>query len=237
MKATEAVEMRVVPHRPYLVWLLGGGALVLVLLAATAGYVSGGAFDRERGERLREAEAEGLEATLRVEELEQALAAYELNDDVDTAVSEELRQTIRDLEGRISELNEEVRFYKRLMAPGELERGLQVSGFTLAGGTVRPDELSFNLLLTQATERRSWVKGRVHVDVLGQQEERDVVLSLTDLAELESYPLKFRFRYFQDFTGVLKLPEGFRPLSVVVTAVKDNGQNVQRTFDWRGLAG
>ena len=60
------------------------------------------------------------------------------------------------------------------------------------------------------------------------------VLSLTDLAEIETYPLKFRFRYFQDLSGPMAMPLGFQPEKVVVTVVQQGrrGNDLQQTFEW-----
>jgi hypothetical protein len=59
------------------------------------------------------------------------------------------------------------------------------------------------------------------------------VLSLTDLGHTGTYPLSFRFRYFQDLDGEVLLPEGFQPVRVTVTATPQGGRNeVERSFDW-----
>jgi hypothetical protein len=60
------------------------------------------------------------------------------------------------------------------------------------------------------------------------------VLPLTEIAEGDSYPLKFRFRYFQDLSGTISLPRGFEPERIVVRAGKRGAstQPLSRTFDW-----
>lgn len=227
--------MRVVPKRPGQSWLLGILLAGLCVTCVFAGY-------RWASESSAVAEVimeqVGVDPGLvgQIQELEQAVESFRLASTVEGQAGEELRQTVRELEGRIVDLKEEVKFYKRLMAPSELERGLQIAEWTVVP-TAKSREMAYDLLLTQAAERRGWVQGRVNVDVLGTRLNEDVVLSLTELTEIDSYPLKFRFRYFQDFTGVIRLPEDFQPSSIVITAVRDNGQNVQRTFEWRRVTG
>ena len=60
------------------------------------------------------------------------------------------------------------------------------------------------------------------------------MLPLTEIAEEGTYPLKFRFRYFQDLTGVLQLPAGFQPEQIVVKAGRRGAgaEALNRTFDW-----
>ena len=228
--------MRVVRHRPGQRLLLGA---LIVLGGAVSGWVGywwGTTDARDAGATIERLSGERIALAAKLQELEAAAERYRLASSVDSQAGETLRQTVGELEGRVSELSEEVRFYKRLMAPSELERGLQIAELTLEE-TMEPDELAYDLLLTQAARRRDWVQGKVNVDVLGKRQKEDVVLSLTDLADVDGYPLKFRFRYFQDFTGKIRLPDDFTPVSVVVTAVRDNGKDIQRTFQWRQIRG
>ena len=62
-------------------------------------------------------------------------------------------------------------------------------------------------------------------------------LPLTAAAEIgepETYPLKFRFRYFQDLSGVITLPPGFAPQTVEVVARRRGAKtaDLSRTFAW-----
>ena len=128
-------------------------------------------------------------------------------------------------------------FYKSLMAPSSLSKGLQIAEFDVFGGEA-PDTYNYHLLLTQVADRRNWIRGDVRLDVIGRQDDRlekgEQVLSLTDLADIDTYPLKFRFRYFQDLSGLLALPVGFQPERVVVTVVQQGNRSndLQQSFEW-----
>ena len=67
-----------------------------------------------------------------------------------------------------------------------------------------------------------------------EQKHGELVLSLTEIAEIDAYPLKFRFRYFQDLSGVMTLPSGFTPQSVIITALRrgGSGTKLEQTFAW-----
>ncbi|MEE8244604.1 MAG: DUF6776 family protein, partial [Pseudomonadales bacterium] len=140
----------------------------------------------------------------------------------------------------IGGLEEEVTFYKSLMAPSSLSKGLQIAEFEVFGGEMS-EPFNYHLLLTQVADRRSWIRGDVRLDVIGLQDDAEngqqkseQVLSLTDLADVDTYPLKFRFRYFQDLSGLMALPEGFQPERVVVTVVQQGNRanDLQQTFEW-----
>jgi len=222
--------MTVVPHRP------GRRVVVVLLTIVGAGLLAVGSYqvgrmragtDWEAVERLLSEQESSSQSTL---DLERRLADAELSTVVDAEANEQLRQSIKSLRDELAETAEEVRFYRGLMAPSEAQKGLRIEKLDLTGVG---DRIDYRLLMTQIVDRHNWVKGQIKVDLVGQSEGREQVLSLTDLTEVEEYPLQFRFRYFQDFTGTLTLPADFEPARVVVTAAHGgDGRQLQRTFNW-----
>jgi len=175
----------------------------------------------------------------RLAEQEAALIDARLAQQVQQTAANTLREDLTDAHQNVARLQEEVTFYKGLMAPSSLSRGRQVADLELlqldGGGSY-----SYQLLLTQVALRRSYIAGEVRMDVIGQYEDSrtkgEAVLSLTELSDTEAYPLKFRFRYFQDFAGRLTLPEGFTPEKVLVTANQSGKDPLQVTFPWPATA-
>jgi hypothetical protein len=172
-------------------------------------------------------------AAERVVELERKLADVQLSQRVDGDANESLRQTIKSLRDELSASQDEVMFYRQLMAPSEAQRGLRVEKLELTAGAAS-NEVKYRLLLTQVTDRADWISGNMNVDVVGESSGEQVVLPLTEMTHVESYPLSFKFRYFQDFTGTLVVPDGMKPEQVVVTAATSgkDGKRVQKTFSW-----
>src|SRR5262245_10073134 len=164
-------------------------------------------------------------------ELERRLADVKLSTVVDAEANEELRRTIKSLRDELADTEEEVRFYRELMAPSESQKGLRIEKLDLS--RVDPERFEYRLMLTQIVDRHEWVKGEVQVTVVGLKEGNEQVLSLTDLSEVDEYPLKFKFRYFQEFTGSVAIPVGFEPARILVTAqASDAERQLQRTFPW-----
>lgn len=191
--------------------------------------------------RALESRERALEA--RLDTLTRELADARLGQSVDAQAAQSLRQTISELRDRVAGLREEVTFYKSLMAPSSIRRGLQIAEFELGQGE-SDNQFTYHILLTQAEERRDWVRGSVQVEVHGLRSRGDgttveEVLPLTELAETEDYPLEFRFRYFQNLSGTLTLPDGFRPRAVLVTMTPRGRVNdrTERSFDWLVHAG
>lgn len=167
----------------------------------------------------------------RVVELEADLIDARLNVDVQHAASNALREEMASELEKSTLLTEEVTFYKGLMSPSSLSKGLQVEELEITRSTGER-EYSFKLLLTQVALRRSYIAGDVRVDLIGESE---AVRSLTELGVLKAYPLKFRFRYFQDLAGRITLPADFVPARILVTAQQNGKETIQVSFPWPEL--
>ena len=223
-------RMKVVADRPMRATVVVIVSLVLAIVTGVLGYGLGrfhqGGLFRGYG---------GLDDqdSLRAVELERKLADIQLSTVVDGDANESLRQTIKSLRDELSASREEVLFYRQLMAPSEAQRGLRIEKFELTAGS-SATEVKYHLLLTQVVERPDWTNGNVTVDVVGTLENEQVVLPLTEMTQVDSYPLAFRFRYLQDFSGTLAIPAGLKPEQVVVTAASSgkDAKRVQKTFPW-----
>ncbi len=233
--------MRVVSHHP---WRQGLTLLAVILICAggaLAAFQVGRATSELDDTYLDSIERLNQAHLATIKQLEAQLVEADLSSDVEKEATQALKEDIRLLKDQVATLSEEVAFYKSLMAPSSLAKGLQIADFEL---TAMEEEgrYTFHLLLTQVETRRDWVQGEATLEVEGRMAETggsdsvtidgQRVLPLTEIGEDDSYPLKFRFRYFQDLTGVISLPRGFEPERIVVKAGKRNTQALTRTFDW-----
>ncbi len=166
-------------------------------------------------------------------QLQGELIDARLNAQVANDAADALRRDLAAMQSDNQKLAEEVTFYKSLMDPGSLAQGLQITELELAQGST-PGQFRFQLLLTQVAQRRSYIAGDVRLDVIGQQDnqEHEVVLSLTEIGDVPKYPLKFKFRYFQDLSGSLTLPQGFLPQRILITAQQQGKPAQQESFPW-----
>lgn len=230
-RSPSSLRMKVVAHRPLRNAVM---ALVAILVAVVIG-LSGFWMGRDQYGISHATDGAAVDepAAKRIIELERKLADVQLSQVVDGDANESLRQTIKSLRDELSASQDEVLFYRQLMAPSEAQRGLRVEKLELKQGAT-PAEVKYHLLLTQVAEKNDWAAGTVTVDVVGVSDNEQVVLPLTEMTQVESYPLAFKFRYFQDFTGTLTIPDGLKPEQVVVSAAMSgkDGKRVQKTFSW-----
>ncbi len=223
-------DLKVVVDRPYRRYLLRVVVGLVCAAAAAGGYWYGRAFGaldqqyRTSLESINRANEARL-ATLK-RELIDARLAWQVDSQALAAVREDLTAT-REARAR---LEEEVTFFRSLMDPKSVVRGLQIARFEtlpLASG-----RYSYHLLLTQIATRRSWLSGKVYIELAGSTAQGPQVLPLTELASVEDYPLTFRFRYFQDLRGELQLPDGFAPVDVRIRVLRSGKDPLERSFPW-----
>ena len=150
---------------------------------------------------------------------------------VDAGANEELRRTIKTLGDRIHSLEEEARFYRRLVAPRDEDAGFNIERLDISK-TRDADRFVYTLVLTQAADRDRWVEGSLTLEVVGEMESVRRSLSLAELSEESEYPLKFGLLYFEDLGGQMTFPSGFMPEEVRVEAEVDTGRRFERVFAW-----
>jgi hypothetical protein len=232
-------SIRVVAHRPWRRVVLGLSVVAITAAGALIGYRAGlsvAAIDSVYLDSLERRNAADQRA---MADLRARLVEAELAREVDRDASRTLRDSIRELRDQVASLGEEVTFYKSLMAPSSLERGLQIAELELRA-LEGESRYAFHLLLTQVETRRDWVQGETTLEVHGRMRDAaaddaaERVLPLKEIAAEGSHPLKFRFRYFQELTGEITLPAGFEPDRVVVSAVRPGAgsEDLSRTFEW-----
>ena len=150
---------------------------------------------------------------------------------VEAGANEQLRRTIKILGDRIHSLEEEVRFYRRLVAPMDDDAGFNIERLEIAR-TRDPARFAYTLFLTQAVDRDRWIEGSLMIDIVGEESSTQRSLSLAELSQESEYPIKFGFLYFEDFRGQITLPKEFLPQEVRVTAEVDTGHRFERVFAW-----
>ena len=151
---------------------------------------------------------------------------------VEAGANERLRRTVKTLRDEVGALQEQLRFYQRLVAPSEVLDGLRIESWAVGPGE-EPRQMNFNLLLTQHVDDHDWIEGTLHVSVVGKRDGAVETLPLRQLVVAGDPADKFRFLYFQDFRGRLTLPEGFAPLRVAITAQASGAaEAMRRSFEW-----
>lgn len=210
---------------------------ILILMTAGGGYLYG-YFDSYTQMKVLKEENGYLKDGLRtsektIEDLSQRVAVLEKGGEVDRQAADGFRETVKSLKDQVSVLEQEVAFYKGIMAPGSADKGLRISRIDL--DAINANQYSYAVMMTQVVDNTNYVQGEVAVNVIGLRSGEQEVIALRDLDDnISELGIPFRFRYFQELKGVLNLPEGFIPqqLQVVMQSRGQNSQRVEETRNW-----
>jgi len=166
--------------------------------------------------------------------LQQQLANLKLGTEIDKAATEQVRHELNSLRNSIAGLEEEIAFYRSLMDPDAEKKGLDVRSFAVFHRQL-DGPFEFKLIIQQLGPNHPLIKGHVSLDIVGQLNGEAKVWSVSKLSEqYNADRIKLRFRYFQNISGELTLPDGFVPqqVRIVATAQTNKQQPVEKSFDW-----
>lgn len=228
----------VVQDRPGRRAAIRAAVLVGLILTGVIAYWSGGQVvlgDYKRltaeNQRLQE---ELVKTAAELEETRQKLVNHSLGSEVDRKAVEEIRGVVREHEQTIAKLNEEISFYKGLMAPTERERGLGIRSWEVYP-TSDPNRFQFKLVMQQLAVKHSVLSGAVQVTLVGRTNGVEQTFPLDSLSEeVEKRDIRLRFKYFQYIDGELQLPEGFvvDRVDIVANATKPKVVQVEKHYSW-----
>lgn len=231
-------RMIIVPYRPGLRLRQRLTAWLAVLIGMAGGFMIGAAVFylqyqefTEEHERMRVEleESRAQEAALR-----QQVTNYERGRAVDQLAAQDVQKTIMDLQETIARLKEDANFYKTILAPSEQNKGLKVQRWEVE--PIRDRRYRYKLVLAQIAENKNFVEGIAAVNFIGTKRNGEQeIIPLRDMAGTRDLGIQFKFRYFQELTGELLLPDDFLPdkVQVVVQSKGRNATKFEQTFHWK----
>jgi hypothetical protein len=218
--------------------------VVVLALAGLAGYGGWRLYDFGKlkgADELKSLRTEHAELRRHYRDLNRRYIALRKRNTFQESSSRIDQQAARDIQDQLAALQEElqaaqeeVKFYRGILAPGDVPSGLSIHQFELTPG-LQSDDYHYDLVLTQMKHHDRIVTGLVEWKIIGSNGDKTRELKLSDVTQPEVDHLDFSFRYFQHLTGIINLPEGFRA-RVVVLSVKTTGKNasepVEQSFEW-----
>ncbi|WP_283789329.1 DUF6776 family protein [Bermanella sp. WJH001] len=240
VKGSKQDHLVVVSYDPWTRFFKRLFVLILIAALGSAGYLYG-RFEAAQIQSQAIAERDQLKEELQMTRDEmssysQRVIMLEKGGEVDRRSTEGLRQNLVDLRTQIATLQEEVAFYKGIMAPSTTKQDLRIQKVDIEP-TLEQRRYRYKVVVTQVGTNQRFVSGLAAVNITGVLDGKQVVYGLRDVSEdVQDYGIKYRFRYFQEIVGDLVLPEGFIAESVEVV-LQTNGSKanrVEQTFPWPG---
>ena len=175
-----------------------------------------------------------IEANQETRGFRQRVGALEKGGEVDRQAAEGIRQTVKSLKAQVSTLEEEVSFYKGIMAPSGQDKGLRISKIDIQP-LDQDDKFRYSIMMTQVADNSSYIKGVAAVNFVGIEAGKRKIIPLRELDDqVNELGVKFSFRYFQEIAGEVKLPANFKveQVQVVLQSSGSKAQRVEETIEW-----
>jgi len=209
--------------------------LIIASIFAGAGYWAGIRHHLQAIVENQELKEKLLVLTSKHVELREMAAVDRHGSVLEKKATEHVRQDNVLLQNKVAELQEAVSFYKGIMAPLRNDKGLRIEKLSVQR-TADSARYRYKVVLTQVANNSSYVSGSLYIRVLGTSKGKQKTLSLEMLSESANKDgAKFKFRYFQDLSGELTLPDGFLPDQVEVVAQSrgKKAMRLERLFGWK----
>lgn len=154
--------------------------------------------------------------------------------EIDTEACSTVRESLQGLQTEVSDLREQLAFYRGIVSPDLSRAGVRVYDFKLRPLAV-PNSYRFELVLIQSVRHDRRIGGRIELTVEGLRDGLMETLTLEQIGTGEGRNLVFSFKYFEEFSGELTLPERFSPTRVRVRLAPetDGAPLVEDQFDWQ----
>ncbi|WP_339489395.1 DUF6776 family protein [Pseudomonas sp. EL_65y_Pfl2_R95] len=220
--------------------------VLLLLLALPAAFYAGMQWQLQQAESIA-AEIKPMakriaEQESQLDDLHAQMAIAVSGASVAEKANEQNRLTIKLLEEQIFKEQQDLSFYKGVLAPASRREGLRIRKFELQA-TENPQRFRYKLLLSRVGKDDKPLNGQLHITVEGSQGAKDkVVLELSSLTDDEFVPFKdklipYTFKHFKSIPEAgrfaeLELPDGFEPNQIRVRAEIKGEKPLERTFKW-----
>ena len=239
VKGSKQEQMVVVPYRPRQRVLFTLFLVLGVAISAAGGWAYGyyKTMLTQQTELADQSELTAEIDSLRLENanLRRQIAILDRSSVMDQQANAEVQDTITSLRERVAQLEEDIVFYRQVVAEETEDTGLMIGQLDL-DATTDPGRYRYKLVMRQKdADGDTFLVGHVNVNLVGLLDEEQVILALRDISEAEDeLDIRLRFKYFQNIEGELALPEGFQPDRVQIAAVSTEpvSKTISEDFGW-----
>ncbi|GAA6136122.1 hypothetical protein NBRC116188_29120 [Oceaniserpentilla sp. 4NH20-0058] len=240
VKGSKQEKLMVVSYDPWTRFFRRFFVLLIIAALAGASYLFG-RYEALETQAQAFADRDQLQQDLQIAQEEMAsysqrVIMLEKGGEVDRRSTEGLRQNLVDLRNQIATLQEEVAFYKGIMAPSTRKQDLRIQKVDITP-SLEDRRYRYKVVVTQVGTNQRFVSGLAAVNVIGVLDGKQVIYGLRDISDdVQDYGIKYKFRYFQEIEGELVLPEGFvaESIEVVLQTNGSKANRVEQSFPWPG---
>jgi len=232
------LELHAVDPRRRRLWWLGQILLVPVTVVVSALFTQHWLIQDYRSKlaALQQSRVRSMQQAGQITRLQHQLAIAQRAAQIDAAAGHELKSRLQQLEQRVDDANSQLAFYRELTKSGAQRKGLNVYDFSLKS-TLSHGVYRYRITLAQNIERAQAVSGTVDLLVEGHLGKEFTRLNYAALVPPGQDNLIYKFKYFEQISGEIRIPEAFTPERVVLHIVPKarHGARINHSYDWKQI--
>ncbi len=193
--------------------------IALFAITAYAGFRLGAEYVAWQAKELQSREGRLQSLYQEIDQKERQINYLTVELEVEQNASARVRDELLEVRQEALQLQKELSFYQKVLAPELVADGLAIEQFAIEK-TNKAFTYTFRFAVVQTDTRKRNAKGYVRLNLIGSDEGQRQTLDLAKLANLNQQDLRFSFHYFQYFEGEFTLAEGFVPEDVEIKVVQ-----------------
>ena len=165
----------------------------------------------------------------------ESLVMQKQSSQVDNQSNQELVNNVKSLQQTQNALEEELKFYRKIMAPEREQEGLAIDALQISK-TDQVDEFHFRVTLIQAGKQSQFLKGDIILRLSGLLNGKNTEYDFRELGPFKAKHFQFQFKYFQNIQGFINLPSGFEAKKLTVAAQtkgRRKNQKAEKQMVWQ----
>lgn len=165
----------------------------------------------------------------------ESLVMQKQSSQVDNQSNQELVNSVKNMQQVQNDLEEELKFYRKIMAPERDQEGLAIDALDVSR-TDKADEFHFRLTLIQAGKQSQFLKGDIILRLSGLLNGKNTEYDFRELGTFKVKHFEFQFKYFQNIQGFINLPSGFEAKKLTVAAQtkgRRKNQKAEKQMIWQ----
>lgn len=234
------MKLVVTQHRPWrrlvMAVLLAGGAALAIAVAFDYGHWKSIATAKVTTGKKRSLLEEVEDLRAANESLRYEIARLRRSDEINRATRQENHAQLVAVQTKNAALNQELEFYREVVAGTEVESGPKVSGIQLQSlngeGRYR-----YRVVLTHVDKDDRVAEGVLNIGFRGEQGGKRKALAFSEVKESGPDSLDFKFKHFRLFEGTIRMPDDFVPEQVQVAVRSGRGSkgSYSESYDWASI--
>lgn len=187
--------------------------------------------NRDLSQKLRAALSEN-------QQLKEQVAYLNRSQQINDSACSTVKQSLGTLQADSADLREQLAFYRGIVSPAESQAGVRVFEFKIYAPKDKQapaGNYKYDLVLIQSVRHDKRVDGDLAISFEGFRGGVKQTVKLADLATDGNKNLVFSFKYFEEFSGSFRFPEGFKPLRATVTLQGEGTPRIDDDYDWNKI--